>query len=1827
MIGRGQTMFPALRTVRPTALAASLAVVLAATQPSRAVVVLYVNAGYNCPTGWCGGNSYSNLQIALQDAAAYSAFDVVEVRVAAGRYTPDLGTGLRSASFKMRNGVAIVGGYSSNFAAWNPLVYVTSLSGEINDPASTLDNSFHVVDAGGTLPPVGNTPPAWLFGCVIEMGTANGAAALDRVGAGLICVQGHPLISNCSFQQNWAEVAGAAIYAQNSIPWVTSCYFLRNFVTSGYGGALYLEGGSPLLEYSIFMQNAASTPTNQPVLDTLGYGGAVHVEDGAPTFRGCRFFGNQALHGGGAISGRGSATAAQLSLHDCIVGGNNALYVGGGGLFLKNSGLRLESCTLSGDVTSTGGEILAFGSQITAHNTIIWSSGALNRARVVPEVLQHVGLFAFDPNFTIRESGGQITLFGSSFEAAYCNVRGGQTSIYADAFSSLDYAASNLSPPVDPLLTGAGTLQAASPCINQGDPDQGALSQYDVDGEPRVRGGRVDLGADEFTDTDGDGLPNTFENAFQSGTIPGADPEGDGLTNLTEYVVSGLNPTFAPIYVNAAQGNDAYNGLAPTWQGFTTGPKKTLQAAIDAAPGGGSVLVAPGTYSGPGNTDLNLNFKNLAIRSTQGPAVTIIDGGGTQTAFQPAMASFLPTWIEGFTFKRLTAFYGGALWFSNGRNAWLKNCVLADNQASGQGGGLFAFYANLRIDGLTLRNNAAPDGSCALCYDSSLELRGDLTVEDGQFLLFSSYIDTPRGAPRGIRLGDQAVLKVTSWVPNEPMPPTVINADVTGTGSIEIDAGQQLIIGGDATVNLSGQSGDVCAVPGAGAPSRIRVDGSLVVQDRAKVLHNRIDVSLLKLGSGADIRYNNISAPLDSAGFGGEFFVETDKTGSDRVSVTCNRIEAVGDRYLDLDPDPGVPADKRPIIQGNHVEVTIAEGVDGRQGTILELRARDYHCDPQHAENCPSGDVHPGLVPWADRDQFDSDAYPANNWVLDRLTIRENAKLNLTNRQGFDFNLDRPDTLYVKDLVLEAGAILNLAGQRLYYNTLSMGAGAEVRDEPLLGFSLGIIGMNDDNEFSVRVRRRLTDPDADGDPGNPEAPPLPRGEIRRLPDGLVPGDGVMEMTTLGDGQTVPASSVAAKGHFTRAGEDSILVVFLYLFMDPNPDAELIVKISGNREVGRDNVEIARLRQEPGRPGSFGSGRFGVFHLSVPRGDLNLTRGTFIELELRGGKDPNDPVATLPAKVWIENWDPQITCSQVGRCGDLNNSFGGLINERDYLLLVAASGQAIAPDDPASPRSSYPLWCLDLSGDKYVDLTDLLRWDVFFTTRLNLCAPSAVTQPTAAFDAVTSPRTVGGLVLAGKERTLTSTPADPVAKIKYLDRLYSIAPSSVSVDAEGVTHIAADPCPRAPQPPAGGTASIGNGRLIQDNLGRLFQIHQADGIYYLDHTGTADDVLIVPPWIFLPNPADPHQTVHVGLTPTGGGAYLGEPIIDAAVRTAGGETYVYVAPVVVVDDSNGCQFKAAARLRLTAGGLPYVVERVYGQAPCTPQGLWSSVDHQQVREIELSDDGQRVYVASAQGFNGNDVILVYDAATGALLQTVPLSDGGAPTAVRAPVALFVTGQRLYVSSPVRPLDDLGLPAGDADAALVRFTLEQDGRLCTAGSCGPVSLTIHNPCIGPVTPCVANPKPANPMVGYITGISRHEGTLWVSGYVTPTYRDDEVPAGTSLFTTPTLALVRPEWFDAPPPAVTFAALDCQGLALPVSSAFIPSVPADFDGDGDVDTHDLQAFIACVTAPGVSPPPPGCAEKDFDGDGDVDQADYARLQRCYTGADRAATAGCDE
>ncbi len=192
--------------------------------------VYYVDgdaAGANDGSSWA--NAYNDLQDGLAVAGSGD-----EIRVAQGIYKPDQdsadpnGTGSRTATFGLINGVAIKGGYAG-FGEPEPNVrdieaYETILSGDLlgndgPDFANSDENSFHVVTGSGT------NATAVLDGFTITGGNADGSS--DITG---------DMIANWKFDEGDGSIADDSAGANHGT------IYGAQWTTGKVGGALSFDG-------------------------------------------------------------------------------------------------------------------------------------------------------------------------------------------------------------------------------------------------------------------------------------------------------------------------------------------------------------------------------------------------------------------------------------------------------------------------------------------------------------------------------------------------------------------------------------------------------------------------------------------------------------------------------------------------------------------------------------------------------------------------------------------------------------------------------------------------------------------------------------------------------------------------------------------------------------------------------------------------------------------------------------------------------------------------------------------------------------------------------------------------------------------------------------------------------------------------------------------------------------------------------------------------------------------------------------------------------------------------------------------------------------------------------------------------------------------------------------------------------------------------------------------------------------------------------------------------------------------------------------------------
>ena len=127
----------------------------------------------------------------------------------------------------------------------------------------------------------------------------------------------------------------------------------------------------------------------------------------------------------------------------------------------------------------------------------------------------------------------------------------------------------------------------------------------------------------------------------------------------------------------------------------------TIQAAVDAASSGDTVLVKPGVYF----EHISITNKNIILTSSEGAEKTIIDGSGTGRPLYGTGAS--NTVIDGFTFTNGRATWGAGVYIGN---CWvtIRNCIITKNTADYNGGGIYAgSYGGASLDKCVISDNTA----------------------------------------------------------------------------------------------------------------------------------------------------------------------------------------------------------------------------------------------------------------------------------------------------------------------------------------------------------------------------------------------------------------------------------------------------------------------------------------------------------------------------------------------------------------------------------------------------------------------------------------------------------------------------------------------------------------------------------------------------------------------------------------------------------------------------------------------------------------------------------------------------------------------------------------------------------------------------------------------------------------------------------------------------------------------------------------------------------------------------------------------------------------
>ena len=398
------------------------------------------------------------------------------------------------------------GVYSGGVTVTNPVTLES-----VNGASFTVINGSTVSNGEG--PCISLTNGASLIGF-----TVTGGRNFYPNGGGVSCSSSDVLLINCVISNNIGLYGGGGVYEGTLI----NCTIADNSGgESGVGGAVYCTlinctitgnlgdsvggAGGCTLNYCTVSGNGAPNDCGGAEGCTLNNcvitGNSCGLTGGGAyicTLYDCLVSGNSAQDGGGV---------ADCELNNCLVCNNNAA-AGGGAIYSS-----LTNCTLTGNSVSGNPYYPPYAGGGGAYDS------ALNNC-----------ISYFNSDATTNEA----TNYDSSCTLNYC------CTIPLPA-SGIGNITNN--PLFVNLAAGNFQLQSNSPCINAGNNAYVTVTT-DLNGNPRIVGGTVDIGAYEYQ-TPTSAISYVYLQQYglpTDGSVDHADLDGTGF-NVYQDWVAGLDPT------------------------------------------------------------------------------------------------------------------------------------------------------------------------------------------------------------------------------------------------------------------------------------------------------------------------------------------------------------------------------------------------------------------------------------------------------------------------------------------------------------------------------------------------------------------------------------------------------------------------------------------------------------------------------------------------------------------------------------------------------------------------------------------------------------------------------------------------------------------------------------------------------------------------------------------------------------------------------------------------------------------------------------------------------------------------------------------------------------------------------------------------------------------------------------------------------------------------------------------------------------------------------------------------------------------------------------
>ena len=407
----------------------------------------------------------------------------------------------------------------------------------------------------------------------------------DKLDGGGVYIDHGGTVEHCIIQGNktggdndgpprWGPTHGGGAFV-NGEGIIRSCTISNNTawgITSGGGGGIFLNGGG-LVEKCVITKNSTSGSETD--------GGGISCSGGG-IVRDCVISQNSARWWGGGVVCYSGGT-----VENCLIYSNTA-YDRGGGIYLYGSG-EARNCTITGNSATYGGGTYSG----TLYNcTLTGNHGGLGGGGAYGGTLNNCIVH-------YNDAVGGTNFQGSTFNYSCTTPNPGGTGNITNEPQFVNAAA------------GDYHLSADSPCRDKGD-NAYAQGTTDLDGNPRIVNGTVDMGAYEYQVLVGywawaSAITNGLTNFNQCAT-------GDGYPNLLKYA-TGSSPTNSD---NLARLNC---GLSNEW--FLLWFNRNTNAAD-------VTLIVEGAYALTYNTAWNGVATN--VNGSWGNAANVAETGATNPA-------------------------------------------------------------------------------------------------------------------------------------------------------------------------------------------------------------------------------------------------------------------------------------------------------------------------------------------------------------------------------------------------------------------------------------------------------------------------------------------------------------------------------------------------------------------------------------------------------------------------------------------------------------------------------------------------------------------------------------------------------------------------------------------------------------------------------------------------------------------------------------------------------------------------------------------------------------------------------------------------------------------------------------------------------------------------------------------------------------------------------------------------------------------------------------------------------------------------------------------